>query len=111
MIFSLILCYNPDGIRSEVYIMDICCEKMIFAVLSGRDCAETVQDLNAHGFSAHVLLSTTGGFLPKKKCDFDDRISEAKRLDEALSILKCHAGERMETAFLPTVSTGGSRCP
>lgn len=45
--------------------MDICCEKMIFAVLSGRDCAETVQDLNAHGFYA-TLLSTTGGFLRKK---------------------------------------------
>lgn len=36
---------------------------------------------------------------------------EAKRLDEALSILKCHAGERMETTFLPTVSTGGSPVP
>ena len=89
--------------------MDICCEKMIFAVLSGRDCAETVQDLNAHGFYA-TLLSTTGGFLRKKSVTLMIGL-DAKRLDEALSILKCHAGERMETTFLPTVSTGGSPVP
>ena len=71
--------------------MDICCEKMIFAVLSGRDCAETVQDLNAHGFYA-TLLSTTGGFLRKKSVTLMIGL-EAERLDEALSILKCHAGD------------------
>ena len=89
--------------------MDICCEKMIFAVLSGRDCAETVQDLNAHGFYA-TLLSTTGGFLRKKSVTLMIGL-EAKRLDEALSILKCHAGERMETTFCPPSPPGAPRCP
>ena len=45
--------------------MDMVCEKMVLAVLSGSDSAEVVHALNDHGFYA-TMLASTGGFLQKK---------------------------------------------
>ena len=90
--------------------MDMVCEKMVLAVLSGSDSAEVVHALNEHGFYA-TMLASTGGFLQKKSVTLMIGLPAA-RLDEALGILKQHAGERMETmAGMPAmpvkVQTGG----
>ncbi len=78
--------------------MEINCEKMIFAVLSAEDASELVADLNSNGFYA-TLLSSTGGFLRKKSVTLMIGLEKA-RLEEALGILKKHAGARMETTYL-----------
>ena len=46
--------------------MEQSCNKMILAVISGDDYSNTVQHLNNEGIYA-TILSSTGGFLRKKK--------------------------------------------
>ena len=82
--------------------MDTACEKMVLAVLSGSDSAEVVHALNDHGFYA-TMLASTGGFLQKKSVTLMIGLPAA-RLDEALALLKQHAGERMETTFLSAMA-------
>lgn len=85
--------------------MVIPCEKMILAVLSGDDSADVIQDLNRHGYYVTVL-SSSGGFLRKRNVTLMIGLEEA-RVAEALSILRTHAGTRMETTYLSTPTTAG----
>ena len=85
--------------------MEIMCEKMIMAVLSAEDASDLVRDLNAHGLYA-TMLSSSGGFLRKKNVTLLIGLAQA-RLEEALAILKKHAGERMETTLITTSGTAG----
>lgn len=85
--------------------MEMTCEKMILAILSGSDASEVVHALNDHGFYA-TLLSSTGGFLQKKSVTLMIGLA-AERLNDALGILKDHAGERMETTFLSSSGMAG----
>ncbi len=78
--------------------MNITCEKMILAVMSGNDYIEAVRDLNEHGFYA-TLLSSTGGFLKKKNVTLMIGLEEAQ-LENALGILEKHAGSRMDTVYV-----------
>ncbi len=86
------------------------CEKMILAVLSGDDAESLVYDLGEHGFYS-TMLSSTGGFLRKRSVTLMIGLEE-KRLEEALEILKKHAGARLETAYLsPNGSVGMAAVP
>lgn len=88
--------------------MEIRCEKMIIAVLSGDTAADILQDLNENRFYATVLNSS-GGFLRRKSVTLMIGLEES-RLEEALQLLKNHAGTRMETTFL-TAPGGASGFP
>lgn len=90
--------------------MIVPCEKMILAVLSGDDVESLVYDLNEHGLYA-TMLSSTGGFLKKRSVTLMIGLEE-KRLEEALEILKKHAGARLETAYLsPNGAVGMAAAP
>ena len=79
--------------------MQLPCEKMIIAVLSGDDEAEVVRDLIENGYYVTVLNST-GGFLKRKSVTLMIGVA-AERLPAAMEILKQHGGVRSETAFIP----------
>lgn len=72
-------------------------DKLILAVLSGEDYPKIVKDLNEHGIYL-TILNSTGGFLKKKSVTIMIGV-ESEKLDEVLSILEKHAGERMETTY------------
>lgn len=77
--------------------MNMSCDKLIIAVLQGDDYSEVIRDLNEHGFYA-TLLTSTGGFMKKRSVTVMIGL-EKSRLEEALEVLKTHAGARMETGF------------
>lgn len=69
--------------------MNILCDKMIMAVLSGGNATETVRDLTARGFYT-TMLSSTGGFLKKKSVTLLIGVERAQ-VDTVLKILEKHA--------------------
>lgn len=77
--------------------MDMQHEKLVIAVLQGDDYPEVVKALNDKGFYV-TLLNSSGGFLKKRNMTVMIGLEE-ERLEEALTILKTHAGERAETTF------------
>lgn len=79
--------------------MKVNCDKLVMAVLQGDDYPDVVRDLNEHGFYV-TLLNSSGGFLKKRSVTIIIGL-EKGRLDDALGILKHHAGERMEASFQP----------
>ena len=85
--------------------MEISCDKMIFAVLSGDDSADAIQDLNRSGYCVTVLASS-GGFLRKRSVTLLIGL-EAERVDAALAILKKHGGARLESAHYPVGTAAG----
>ena len=78
---------------------------MILAVIAGDDYSNTVQHLNKEGIYT-TILSSTGGFLRKKSITLMIGV-EAEKVDLALSIIKTHAGERMQTTFIANTSEAG----
>ena len=85
--------------------MEQSCNKMILAVISGDDYSNTVQHLNNEGIYA-TILSSTGGFLRKKSITLMIGV-EAEKLETALSIIKAHAGERVQTTIVANTSEVG----
>lgn len=79
--------------------MNVKCDKLVMAVLQGDDYPDVVMDLNEHGFYV-TLLNSSGGFLKKRSVTILIGLEEG-RLEEALKILKIHAGGRMETSLQP----------
>ena len=79
--------------------MDMVCEKMVLAVLSGSDSAEVVHALNDHGFYA-TMLASTGGFLQKKSVTLMIGLPAA-RLDEALALLSSTQANAWKRLFCP----------
>lgn len=79
--------------------MDVKCDKLVMAVLQGDDYPEVVRDLNEHGFYV-TLLNSSGGFLKKRSVTILIGLEEG-RLEEALKILKLHAGGRLESSVQP----------
>lgn len=79
--------------------MQLPCEKMIIAVLSGDDEAEVVRDLTENGYYVTVLNST-GGFLKRKSVTLMIGVTK-DLLPAAIELLKQHGGVRSETAFIP----------
>ena len=82
--------------------MNVKCDKLVMAVLQGDDYPDVVMDLNEHGFYV-TLLNSSGGFLKKRSVTMLIGLEEG-RLEEALQIVKLHAGGRME----PSLQSGGA---
>ncbi len=45
--------------------------KLLFVIISKEDVDQVISGLNKEGFRA-TKIASSGGFLKKKKCDFDD---------------------------------------
>lgn len=85
--------------------MNILCDKMIMAVLSGGNATETVRDLTARGFYT-TMLSSTGGFLKKKSVTLLIGVERAQ-VDTVLEILEKHAKKHIEASFVTSPDVTG----
>lgn len=85
--------------------MNILCDKMIMAVLSGGNATETVRDLTARGFYT-TMLSSTGGFLKKKSVTLLIGVERAQ-VDTVLEILEKHAKKHIEASFVTSPDDTG----
>ena len=68
--------------------------KLILAIIQSADEADTVQELNAHGFFV-TKLSTTGGFLKAKNTTLLIGTDDEK-VEAVIETLKKYAGHRMQ---------------
>ena len=68
--------------------------KLILAIIQSADEADTVQELNAHGFFV-TKLSTTGGFLKAKNTTLLIG-TEDEKVDGVIETLRKFAGHRMQ---------------
>ena len=68
--------------------------KLILSIIQSADEADTVQELNKHGYFV-TKLSTTGGFLKAKNTTLLIGTDDEK-VDGAIEILKKYAGHRMQ---------------
>ena len=85
--------------------MNILCDKMSMAVLSGGNAMETVRDLTARGFYT-TMLSSTGGFLKKKSVTLLIGVERAQ-VDTVLEILEKHAKKHIEASFVTSPDDTG----
>lgn len=76
--------------------------KMIIAILSGDDSADTISELNKNGFYVTVL-STSGGFLKRKSVTLLIGTEEAN-VPKVTAILKSKAGRRKEQVYYHATS-------
>ncbi|MCI8649065.1 MAG: hypothetical protein HFG20_03010 [Anaerotruncus sp.] len=77
--------------------MNVAYDKLVVAVLQGDDYPDVVKDLTEHGFYV-TLLNSSGGFLKRRSVTILIGL-ENSRLQDALDILKLHAGGRLEATF------------
>ena len=76
--------------------------KMIIAILSGDDSADTISELNKNGFYVTVL-STAGGFLKRKSVTLLIGTEESN-VEKVTSILRSKAGRRKEQVYYHAAS-------
>ena len=81
------------------------CDKLIMAVVQGDDCSAAISELNSAGFMV-TILSSTGGFLKKKSTTIMIGVTDEK-LDQALDVLRLHAGQRKQTVYVNTSTVHG----
>ncbi len=71
--------------------------KLLLAVFQGEDYERVVTELNRGGFYV-TLLNSVGGFLKKRSVTIMVGL-DSDKLEQALTILKKFAGERVETVY------------
>lgn len=77
--------------------------KMIISVLNAEDAGMTIEKLNENNFFV-TKLASSGGFLKKRNTTIMIGLEDDK-VEQAVSIIKEHAGKRTSTVYSsPTMS-------
>ena len=84
-------------------------DKLILAVITGENPAETVLDLNRNGFYA-TMLSSTGGFLRKKSVTLMIGLMK-EDIETVLDILGKHSGAHAEVTYIDPAEAGAKPAP